>query len=309
MNNIKIFLRKVWNDPVWSNVIALAIFGFISTFIVYINSLLSQISFIESANKIKSLLVLKIYLPLWLLLIICIGLIYSGFRLYNLFKRRLNKISGNETKNKFPHNIITSLNNTKRITVDNEKILQIPTDFLELEKGIFSIWVNITDYHNRIQLQRKNLYIVGYATNNGVSLRNPKLANYPNAWAILRITATEADNLGIWRFWCNNIRTELTHLDYKEPLSGGWHLFSVAWSKENNYIKFIIDRDIVAEGQFANWPTDSSGIMMVGTWSNKAIVHNFDSKLGPIFITKSEYNENLIKGILKNRQSEFTSIK
>ena len=145
------------------------------------------------------------------------------------------------------------------------------------------------------------MYIIGYATNGGNPLKNPILADYQNVWAIVRITPTENDNYGIWRFWCNNIEKELTRIDYKNPISGGWHLFSVSWSKNDNYIKFIIDCEVVAEDRFCNWPSDFSGTMMLGTWANKSGVHNFDSKVGPWKFIEIDYNKHIIEEYFENK--------
>lgn len=145
------------------------------------------------------------------------------------------------------------------------------------------------------------MYIIGYASNGGNPLNNPNLSVYPNAWAIARIVPTENDNIGAWRFWCNNISKDSTIIDYKKALSGGWHLFTVAWSSEDNYIKFVVDTEIVAEENFINWPSDFSESVLIGTWANRAGTHYFDSKVGPFKLIESKYDKELIAEYFKNK--------
>lgn len=287
MFNRKKFLA-IWKDPVMSKVIATGIICGISA----VGILISKIQITNLKNFITS----DITLPLWLMLILCISVVYSITQIsYKLY------ISRTKVKTENPKKIICyERPKIETVILDNGP-KQIKNDFLKFDSGSFNIWVNVTDYHNKIHPERKNLYIVGYATNNGVSLKNPKLATYPNAWAIRRITATESDNYGTWQFWCNCMNLGVTHLSLKEPISGGLHLFTIAWSKSNNYIIFLIDSKVVAEGQYENWPSDFSGKMMIGTWSNSVSVHNFGSKLGPVYIINSEFDKNMINEILKEK--------
>lgn len=145
------------------------------------------------------------------------------------------------------------------------------------------------------------MYIVGYATNGGNQSNNRSIARYPNAWAIQRITPTSSDTKGIWRFWCNNVDSKSTLLDYTEILSGGWHLFSVAWSASDNYIKFIIDEKVVGHSEFINWPSDFSACMILGTWPTKSADHFFDSKIGPWRFIALSYKEKEIRDYFKKR--------
>jgi hypothetical protein len=172
---------------------------------------------------------------------------------------------------------------------------------LNNEVGTFSIWAHVSDIHNRVHTNVRYMYIVGYATNGGNQSNNRSLARYPNAWAIQRITPTPSDNRGIWRFWCNNVDSKSTILDCTDILPGGWHLFSVAWSSSDNYIKFIVDEKVIAKSDFVNWPSDFSASMILGTWPTKSADHFFDSKIGPWRFIPMSYSEKLIRDYFKKR--------
>jgi hypothetical protein len=178
------------------------------------------------------------------------------------------------------------------------------SQFLNTESGTFSIWAYVTDIHNHVHANGRHMYIIGYATNRGKESNNNALAKYPNAWAIQRIAPTKTDGKGIWRFWCNNVEKKSTLLDYGEILSGGWHLFTVAWSARDNYIKFIIDEKIVAEDKFINWPSDFSDSVTLGTWPTRTPDHFFDSKIGPWRFTPSGYDKSFIRGFLNKRPKD-----
>lgn len=293
------WIKKNWKDPVWSKVFAAGILAIFSGLWVIVRSIFSKISISASISDFWKFINKEISVPLWLLFLFVVLVIYY---VWILFRKR-RRIKPNA-----PQKIIEA---KKKTSIENQEIKQISSSktiiakpglplttlnssFLECKNGIFNIWVFVSDIHNTIQQKCRHMYIVGYATNAGNPLRNPALANYPNAWAISRLTPTPNDNYGIWRFWCNSIENKLTHLDYKEPLSGGWHLFSVSWSNAKEYIKFIIDCKVVSESKFENWPTDISRTMFLGTWPNKAPVHYFDSQIGPWKFFESEYNKDLI---------------
>lgn len=178
------------------------------------------------------------------------------------------------------------------------------SQFLNSESGTFSIWAYVTDIHNHVHPNGRYMYIIGYATNKGKDSNNNAVARYPNAWAIQRITPTKTDGGGIWRFWCNNVEKKSTLIDYKEILSGGWHLFTVIWSATDNYIKFIIDDKIVGEDKFINWPSDFSESVTLGTWPTRTPDHFFDSKIGPWKFIPSGYNRHFIKDFLNKRPKD-----
>ena len=295
------WIKNNWNDPVWSKVFAAGILAIPSGIIILFRTISENISLYESVIEFLKFLNLKVSIPVWTIIIVVFILLLLGWKkqmtkIKNILQTK-RKIKATKTEKKTNLQTIEGAS----IEVSQQGRTSITNKFLRSDFGTFNIWAYVTDNHNRIHSQRKNMYIIGYATNGGNPLKNPILANYQNAWAIARITPTENDNYGIWRFWCNNIEKDLTHLDYKKPISGGWHLFSVSWSKNDNYIKFIIDCEVVAEDKFCNWPSDFSGSMMLGTWANKAGVHNFDSKVGPWKFIESEYKEHTIKEYFENK--------
>ena len=292
------WIKNNWKDPVWSKVFASTIIAAISGAWILIQTLIKRISLQESINQFWIFLNIKINLPLWSLFLLFLVALFFTLKIF-LKKLVHIKASTNKEKNKksntlameCPHNYLATEGFASSIN----------TQFLNTENGIFNVWGYVNDDHNKIYPKRRHMYLLGYATNNGISLKNPSTANYPNAWAISRLTPTNEDNLGKWRFWCNNISKDLTHLDYSKMLTGGWHLFTISWSKTSNYIKFIIDNDIVVEDSFKNWPTDYSGSLMLGTWSNKASVHYFNSKVGHWKFIEKEYNYHLINEYFENK--------
>jgi hypothetical protein len=174
----------------------------------------------------------------------------------------------------------------------------IDSKFLSHNVGFFSIWAYVSEIHNRILSKRRFMYIVGHASNNGRQSDNELIARYPNAWAIERITPISTDKRGVWRFWCNNIDKKTTHLDYSGTINFGWHLFSVSWSIIENYIKFIIDGEVVSESEFRNWPKEYSSLTL-GTWPTRTADHFFDSKIGPWEFTPASFSNKLVNDLLR----------
>lgn len=209
--------------------------------------------------------------------------------------------------NKVEGQIPAATENSRTLSSPNVAFAKYPfnasinSQFLKSELGIFSIWGYVADVHNQVHSKGIYMYIIGHATNGGNESNNTSLARYPNAWAIQRIAPTSTNQKGIWRFWCNSTEKKTTHLDYAEVLSGGWHLFSVAWSVENNYIKFILDDKIVAQSEFLNWPTDFSSSIRLGRWASNDQKHFFHSKIGPWRFLSSKYSEDIILDYLKKR--------
>jgi hypothetical protein len=152
-------------------------------------------------------------------------------------------------------------------------------ELLSSPNGMFCIWAHVTDTHNQVRSTVDYKYIVGYSSNNGQEQNNPLLARYPTAWAICRVSPVDSDHLGAWRFWCNSAEKERTEIDDKRIVGGGWHVFTVAWSLKDNYIKFLIDKSLVASARYANWPSDFSGSIRLGSWS-RAPEFYFGSQIG-----------------------------
>ncbi|MEK6782172.1 MAG: hypothetical protein AABY93_10720 [Bacteroidota bacterium] len=171
----------------------------------------------------------------------------------------------------------------------------INSAILGQERGVFSIWGYVADVHNKVYEEQLNMYIVGYATNRGQDLQNPSMARYPNTWAIDRVAPTKKNLLGSWRFYSNNSGKAITQLNCTDLLTNGWHLFSVAWSISDNYIKFIIDESEVAQSEFSNWPSDFSHSIQVGTWASRSPEFFFKSKIGQWQFAPVQYKLNIIE--------------
>lgn len=107
--------------------------------------------------------------------------------------------------------------------------------FIKNSTGILSFWAKVQNHHNLIKPVKRHLYIASSYSNN--KMASPKLAQYPNMWAILRETPTPENKTGKWSFACNGENQERTVFDYKKNLSNGWHLFSVEWSIQMDFIK------------------------------------------------------------------------
>lgn len=301
------WIKKNWNDSVLSKVFAWAIIGLIGLFWIGIQSLFKNISIQESFYGFIKFLTIKISIPIWTILVILI-IIFFVIKLLmkrNCMKKRLkaNNFSNNNVTDDLDsikeYQIIEGKTN---ILANNKSSTTLNSKFLGSESGVFSIWAYVSDIHNSIQPSLRYMYIVGYATNKGNLFNNPGLADYPNAWAIVRIAPTDSNTNGVWCFFCNNINKERTTLSYHLPLSGGWHLFSIAWSINENYIKFIIDDSVVDENEFNNWPTDFSHSLYIGTWPTRSSSHFFESQIGNYRFIEEKYSEKMISEYFKKKQ-------
>ncbi|MFW5805227.1 MAG: hypothetical protein ACOCVX_01745 [Bacteroidales bacterium] len=253
-------------------------------------------------DGIKTFFTIKIDAPLWLLLFLCLIIIVvliikairiiktgQNFSKLNFQLKRLSSKKDNKTQKNLK---LSSLPSFKPQKADQKLNVNLNSRFLGSEKGVFSIWAYVSDVHNKKTKEFK--YIISYATNKGKEFGNPELARYPNAWAICRVTPTDRYPKGIWRFFCNNVTKEQVRIEMYDTLNSGWHLFSVAWSKKGNYIKFIIDKDIVGVEDFENWPSDFSESIRIGTWPTKSPSHYFESKIGYWQFVESEFHMQVI---------------
>lgn len=299
---MKQWIKKNWKDPVWSQVFAWTITGIIYLFLVtfwsIVQSVYSNVSFLESFNNIIVFLSKKLFVPIWLLLLLFIFLIVY------LFKGKLN-IKNRKTEkkvNKVNPVIEKGIESSKIIDVKSGMNSSINGTILGKDNGVCSIWAEVADIHNIIQDNTKFFYIASYASFKGKDLKNPAVAKYPNAWAICRVTPSQKDHVGSWRFWCNDNSIERNVIEYSEVLNNGWHLFSVAWSKKNNYIKFIIDKEIIGENEFELWPTDFNHSIRLGNWVEKMNAHSFNSKLGGFQFIESEFDIKIIENLIAKKE-------
>lgn len=164
--------------------------------------------------------------------------------------------------------------------------------FIKNSSGILSFWAKVQTHHNVIKPVKRHLYVTSAYSDNYMTTLN--LAQYPNMWAILRETPTPESKFGKWCFTCNGMSQERTSIEYKKELSNGWHLFSVEWSIQMDFIKFYIDAKLVNESAFVNWPEVFDMSMHIGTWPDKNPKSHFYSPIsGPLFI--GEIDSRILK--------------
>ncbi len=182
--------------------------------------------------------------------------------------------------------------------------VQLKTTFIPYIKnssGILNFWAKVESHHNLIKPARRHLYIASSYSDNYMA--TPDIARYPNMWAILRETPTPQDKLGKWSFICNGVEQERTSIESSKSLSNGWHLFSVEWSIQMDFIKFFIDTNLIGESNYVNWPESFNYSMHIGTWPDKNPKSHFYSKISePIFV--GEIDSRIIKEIYLHNPSK-----
>lgn len=188
------------------------------------------------------------------------------------------------------------LRNTLLIYDPKTQLKTTISPFIKKSSGVLSFWAKVQDHHNLIKSSKKQLYIASSFSNNRIDF--PNQARYPNMWAILRETPTPENKNGKWCFICNGENKERTSIDYKKQLPTGWHLFSVEWSIQMDFIKFYIDTILVGESIFINWPEEFNMSMYIGTWPNKNPKSHFYSEISrPLFV--EEIDSRIIKEIFE----------
>lgn len=167
---------------------------------------------------------------------------------------------------------------------------QISSKFLQQQEGAISIWAFLDDFHITATTSETHWnYLISHATNSGNAKKvtyktdvdnngEEKEANvYPNYWAIARL----ANSNGVfWRFACNSDSVSKTDIRSDIKLVKGWHLFSIIWSNDKNYIKFYVDDKLGGQAEFRFWPTDFDKHVFIGTWPTRAKEFYFNSKIG-----------------------------
>ena len=304
MNKLVNWIKENWRDPVWSKVISFIIISIITGIGTGIWSLIKNIPWLQTFEIIIKALFYKLLIPIYLIIIF---VVFLGYFIVRASKNKKNKseskskLINKEQKTPKSRHLQSFDINTKTFKA-NGGIVPFPsTSFLTFDKGVFNIWAEVDNVHSQIYPHKRFMYIIGYSKGKGNPGNNPSLARYPSAWAISRITPTQNDHFGKWRFWCNNISNELTQIDFDGTLSGGWHAFSISWSKQKNYIKFIIDGKIVGQSEFKNWPTSIDKELSLGTWPTKQGVHNYEARIGPANFFETENYENCISEFLKQK--------
>lgn len=172
----------------------------------------------------------------------------------------------------------------------------MPSDILGEARGVFSIWAKVTDDHNKILDRRpRSQYIAAHATNSGRSLGNSAFAKYPNAWAIRRVTPYDAAKTGSWVFWCNGMEPQRLEMKCEVKLHPGWHMFTVEWSSDRNFIRFFIDAEPIGQDEFKLWPKGLSGSITLGTWVHDNPGHRLNSEVGPCYTTARTLEDGELK--------------
>ena len=186
------------------------------------------------------------------------------------------------------------LKNSLKIYSPKNQLNISVTPFIKNSSGVINFWAKVQSHHNEIKQEKRYLYIASLYSNNYMA--TAKLARYPNMWAIFRETPTQENQSGKWRFVCNGENKERTAIEFTGHLSEGWHLFSVEWSIQMDFIKYYIDSDLVGKKPFKNWPDNFNMSMSIGTWPDKNPKTHFYSLISnPIFI--GEIDSRIIKEI------------
>jgi hypothetical protein len=206
-----------------------------------------------------------------------------------------------------PNNFIKT-DNLKDIKIYEPKT-QLKTTiipYIKNNSGILSFWAEVQNHHNIIKPIKRHLYIASSYSNN--YLAAPNLARYPNMWAILRETPTSDDKSGKWSFICNGEEENRTSIDYYKPLSNGWHLFSVEWSIQMDFIRFYIDTKLIGERTFINWPGAFNYSMYIGTWPDKNPKSQFYSRISePLFV--GEIDSRILKETYSHKPTKLNEKK
>ncbi len=204
---------------------------------------------------------------------------------------------------------------TASTTQENEQIApsehrgwimhQDPTmssDILAEPRGTLSVWARVTDEHHKLQSRRPlNQYIVSHAANRGLNYGNSEYARYPNAWAIRRITPCMEAKAGAWSFWCNAMEPPKLEINNPAKLAAGWHLFTVEWSADKNFVRFYIDDELAGQDEFRLWPKGLTGSMVLGTWVHDYPNHRFNSEVGPCYTIPRTMKEGELAKMLAAR--------
>lgn len=290
--------QKAWNDPVGSKVISFLIITLLSAIgygLKQLGSILLEVnwgSFLTPlVNAIAS--VLSYSIPLWYLIFAFIAWLCLNRILRRVDFRAKRRVSLRVKKTP------TSRNSAQVQTFDQDS--PVSTKILEEACGFIAVWARVTDDHNRIKDKGSNIYLLSTAGNDGASLGNHAMATYPNAWAIGRVAPVGKAPQGQWRFLCNGVNKEQTLITSVAPLSPGWRLFTVVWSKNEDFIRFYIDRDQIGQKPFANWPQHVSGNFTVGNWPNNSEHHQFNSDVGPMIISHSPLKQGQLDEILASK--------
>ena len=179
---------------------------------------------------------------------------------------------------------------------------RIPSSVLDKPNGAVAVWAKVTDYHSTVTPKaQRHKYILAHATHEGKLSGNSTMAKYPNAWAIVRRMPITTDDSGQWSFWANGMGKEELHIDTSELLAPGWHLFTVEWSRQEDFIRFYIDRDSIGQRSFMLWPQGFSESITVGTWQDDWPHFQFKSNVGPCYACKRPMTAAELNNLMESR--------
>lgn len=171
-----------------------------------------------------------------------------------------------------------------------------PGDVLGSPKGSITVWVQVTQE----MFDRKTssyTYVLSHASNRGNSIApGPK---YGNGWALGLVTG----NSRTWRLFLSNATGKSTKdLEDRRPLTPGWHLFAVTWSRTDKVVKLFVDGKRMATGSTENWPEEVQDNIYIGTWPNLDPSHFLDSRIAALKLFDEELSS-------ENVQHEYESNK
>lgn len=191
--------------------------------------------------------------------------------------------------------------------VSDKNFLEVDSKILEAEKGFISIWVYASS-----PVKNQHQWIISHSLNNGEeSDKYESRYFYPSGWGINIYPPSPYSG--------NSVTCKLTSykkeipegVDEKsyigsgveaiKPIVNKWHLFTIAWYKKKNYIKFFIDTDEINTNpeQFSfenNWPDELSGRINFGCWENqKNTRHHLKGKIGPYIMVTEELTKDMLE--------------
>lgn len=309
--NIKSIIKRAWGDPVWSKVISAGIIaglGAIGTLLYQAGQLLMTVNWGATIQPVVEGIawLLNLAVPLWIVLFLMLGVVLAKW----IFQRVTQWVSRTSLTRTTTVSSVSQTDSTKsalnsNLSTPGKRVIddgQVDASVLQRPAGTIAAWALVTDEHNKIGGVKFHRYILSSAGNNGLKLGNPAYPMYPNAWAISRVTPFAKDHTGVWKFFCNAMEKDgSTEIPTSAPISPGWKLFTVGWSKPDGVIRFYIGGTLIGERPFQHWPEHSTGLISVGTWQKDHPNHQFNSKVGPVILFDDMIGSSDLEKLLADR--------
>jgi nucleoside 2-deoxyribosyltransferase len=209
------------------------------------------------------------------------------------FEETIRSVLNSELESSF---VVTEFLDSVEILFARGNEILIDSSFLSQDEGSFAIWALVADVHDQLYPPANHMYIVAHTTSrDGLQIKktieqtnepgeNPEkreISFYPNVFAIRRIIKHKPEDTGGWAFWYNGNDNVKQEIAYREELSKGWHLFTVTWSRQADFIKFFIDDRHIGTRLFLSWPEETSRNVFIGTWPHRVSGNWFNSSVGP----------------------------